>query len=96
MRILQINSVVDTGSTGRIARNLYDYLEEQGHECFIAFGRGNATQGYNTIKIGNVLDQLLHGLYSRVTDRHGFGSKVVTKKFIQQKGVFKDAGLYLR
>lgn len=84
MKVLQINSVIDYGSTGRIARDLYDYLESKGHECVIAFGRGESTPGYNTIKIGSNLDQLAHGMYSRLTDRHGFGSKVATKKFIKQ------------
>src|SRR5690625_1365744 len=84
MKVLQINSVIDYGSTGRIARDLYDYLESKGHECVIAFGRGESTPGYNTIKIGSNLDQLAHGMYSRLTDRHGFGSKVATKKFIDQ------------
>src|SRR5699024_3778893 len=84
MKVLQINSVIDYGSTERITRDLYDYLESQGHDCVIAFGRGNSTQGYKTIKIGSNLDQLAHGMYSRVTDRHGFGSKLATKKFIKK------------
>lgn len=84
MKVLQINSVIDYGSTGRIARDLYDTLESQGHDCVIAFGRGNSTPGYKTIKIGSSLDQLVHGVYSRLTDRHGFGSILATKKFIKQ------------
>ena len=52
MRILQINSVCGVGSTGRIATDLYNVLENQGHECKIAYGRGNAPEGINSIKIG--------------------------------------------
>lgn len=84
MKVLQINSVIDYGSTGRITRDLYDYLESKGHECVIAFGRGDSTPGYKTIEIGTNFDQLAHGIYSRLTDRHGFGSKLATKKFIKQ------------
>lgn len=84
MKVLQINSVMDYGSTGRITRDLYDTLESQGHDCVIAFGRGDSTPGYKTIKIGSNFDQLLHGAYSRLTDRHGFGSILATKKFIKQ------------
>lgn len=84
MRILQINSVIDTGSTGRITRDLYDYFELKGHECAIAFGRGDATPGYKTIKIGSNMGQMSHLIYSRLTDRHGFASRSATKKFIKQ------------
>src|SRR5699024_4431265 len=84
MRVLQINSVIDYGSTGRIARDLYDCLEKQGHDCTIAFGRGKVTYGYKTIKIGSDRDQLHHVLYSRVTDRHGFASKNATNNLIKE------------
>lgn len=89
MKVLQINSVIDYGSTGRITRDLYDFLESKGHECVIAFGRGKSTPGYNTIKIGSNIDQFIHGVYSRLTDRHGFGSKLATKKFINQIDDYK-------
>lgn len=84
MKVLQINSVIDYGSTGRITRDLYDVLKKNGHECVIAFGRGDSTQGYQTIKIGSNFDQLRHGFYSRLTDRHGFASKKATLKFIEE------------
>ncbi|MHB0809372.1 MAG: glycosyltransferase [Facklamia hominis] len=84
MKVLQINSVIDYGSTGRITRNLYDYLVDHGHDCVIAFGRGNTTLGYKTIKIGSKIDQLCHGIYSRLTDRHGFASKRATEDLIRQ------------
>ena len=41
MRILQINSTVNTGSTGRIAEEIGQVLMAHGHESFIAYGRGN-------------------------------------------------------
>ena len=48
MKILQINSVCGFGSTGRIATDLYKIIEEKGHECVIAYGRGNAPDGLKT------------------------------------------------
>lgn len=84
MKILQINSVINIGSTGRITRDLYDYFEERGHDCVIAFGRGEATPGYKTIRIGSRLDQMSHLVYSRLTDRHGFASRSATRRFIEQ------------
>ncbi|WP_106449760.1 glycosyltransferase [Trichococcus alkaliphilus] len=83
MRVLQINSVCGYGSTGRIATDLYDVLEEEGHECCIAYGRGIAPEGYNTKKIGNKFDFYSHVLKTRIFDLHGFGSNRETKKLIK-------------
>lgn len=84
MRVLQINSVCGYGSTGRIATDLYDVLEREGHECCIAYGRGIAPEGYNTIKIGNKFDFYLHVLKTRLFDLHGFGSTKATEKLIKE------------
>ena len=83
MKILQINSVCGVGSTGRIATDLYKVLEEQGHECKIAYGRGTAPKGIDSIKIGSNLDNYMHVLKTRVFDKHGFGSVSSTMKFIE-------------
>ena len=51
MKILQINSVCDFGSTGRTTRELADYLEQKGHECYVAYGHGRTTY-HRAFKIG--------------------------------------------
>lgn len=84
MKVLQINSVCGTGSTGRIAVDLYKVLESQGHECKIAYGRGDAPDAINNIKIGNKFDNYWHVFKTRVFDKHGFGSRNATKKFIKK------------
>lgn len=84
MKVLQINSVCGVGSTGRIATDLYKVLEEQGHECKIAYGRGAAPEGIDTIKIGTKLDNYVHVFKTRVFDKHGFGSINSTKRFIEE------------
>lgn len=84
MRVLQINSVCGYGSTGRIATDLYDVLEREGHECCIAYGRGIAPDGYKTIKIGNKFDFYSHVLKTRLLDLHGFGSTKATKNLIKK------------
>ncbi len=40
MKILQINTVYKTGSTGRITKDLNDLIIKQGWQSFIAYGRG--------------------------------------------------------
>ncbi|MGE4588690.1 MAG: glycosyltransferase [Acidaminococcaceae bacterium] len=82
MRVLQINSVCGYGSTGRIATDLYKMLEKNGHECLIAYGRGNAPKAINSYRIGTNFDNYVHAVKTRLFDLHGFGSKKATKEFI--------------
>ncbi len=84
MRILQINSVANSGSTGRIAEEIGNVLLALGHESYIAYGRGNAISSSKLIKIGSDKDVYLHAAYSLLTDKHGFASKSATQKFIQE------------
>ena len=84
MRVLQINSVCGVGSTGRIATDLYKVLEEQGHECLIAYGRGTAPEGINSYKIGTNLDNYLHVARTRLLDQHGYGSKRPTIELVKK------------
>ena len=84
MRVLQINSVCGVGSTGRIATDLYKVLEEQGHECLIAYGRGTAPEGINSYKIGTNLDNYLHVARTRLFDQHGYGSKKPTRELVKK------------
>lgn len=84
MRILQINSVVNSGSTGRIAEEIGNVLLDHGHESYIAYGRGKGQSNSRLIKIGSDWDVYLHGAYTLLTDRHGFASRRATEKLIEQ------------
>lgn len=83
MKVLIVNSVCGTGSTGRICTDLYDVLQSEGHECVIAHGRGESSSGYKCYKIGGKIDNLSHLVDTRIFDRHGYSSKKATKKFIE-------------
>ena len=84
MRILQINTVANSGSTGRIAEEIGNILIKNGHESHIAFGRGNRPSNSNLIKIGTQKDIYQHGLATLLFDKHGLASKNATKKFIRR------------
>lgn len=84
MKVLQINSVCGIGSTGRIATDIHKILIDQGHESYIAYGRGLPKNCDNTIKIGSRVDNYFHVLKTRVLDKHGFGSKKATLNFIKK------------
>jgi glycosyltransferase involved in cell wall biosynthesis len=89
MRILQINSVANSGSTGRIAEEIGNVLLDHGHDSYIAYGRGNATSSSHLIKIGSDKDVYLHGAYTLMTDKHGFASRKSTQKLINEIDLIK-------
>ena len=86
MKVLFINSVCGSGSTGKICVSLAKELEQQGHEVKIACGArypvSESGKKY-AVPIGNDTDMYLHLLKSRLLDRHCFGSKAATKRFIK-------------
>jgi len=83
MKYLFINSVAGIGSTGRIAAETCRELQQQGHECVLAFGRAAANcDDIATVQIGAPMDYKLHGVRSRILDDHGFGSKAATRRFL--------------
>lgn len=81
-RVMLVNTVVGTGSVGRLTEGLYHALEDNGYECLVAYGRGNAPAGMNAYRIDQDMDVYIHGGLSRLTDRHGFYSKHATREFI--------------
>ena len=95
MKVLQINTVCGRGSTGRIATDIHKMLIEQGHESVIAYGRGEAFNCDNTIKIGNKMDFYNHALKTRLFDKHGFGSKKATKNFVDKIKDYNPEVIYL-
>ncbi|MEI4829865.1 glycosyltransferase [Bacillus sp. FJAT-53711] len=95
MKVLQINSVCGIGSTGRIATDIDKILKSQGHESYIAFGRGNARDCDTTIKIGNQIDNYMHVAKTRLLDKHGFGSKKSTQEFINKIEVLNPDIIHL-
>ena len=45
MKVIQINSTVNKGSTGRIAEQIGKLILEKGYESIIAYGRdGNSSE----------------------------------------------------
>ena len=96
MKILQINSVCDFGSTGRTTRELADYLEQQGHECYVAYGQGNSTY-HRSFKIGGKWENHFHNaFYTRLLGLHGYGTRRGTKQLIRWIDKIKPDIIHLR
>ena len=82
MILLQINSVVNTGSTGRIAEEIGQTAIATGWKSYIAYGRNDRPSQSELIKIGNDWDIKMHGFQTRLFDRHGLGSRSATKELV--------------
>jgi putative colanic acid biosynthesis glycosyltransferase len=83
-KLLQIAVEGNIGSTGTIAESIGVIAISNGWESYIAHGRFTRPSESKTIKIGNSIDILIHGLQTRFFDRHGLGSKYATKKLIKK------------
>ena len=83
MKILQINTVYKSGSTGKIAKDLNDLIIESNSQSFVAYSRGEHNDS-NCIKIGDKFDINIHALGTRIFDKHGLYSKRATINFIKE------------
>lgn len=97
MRALIINTVCGVGSTGRICMDTAKKFISEGHECYIAYGRGEVPEEIkkHTYKIGRRIDVLAHVLLTRLFDKHGFGSKKATERFLKWIEQYKPDMIWL-
>lgn len=95
MKILQINSVFDAGSTGRIASNIHNQLRNQNYESFIIYGRESGEESKETIKIESNIGNYIHVVKTRLLDLHGFGSKKATLELLNLINEIKPDVIHL-
>lgn len=84
-KLLQIDSCLGVGSTGKIAEGIAKIAIAQGWECYLMHGsryKGKTIQHafQTTTKFG----EYVHYFESLIFDRHGLGSRFATKKIINK------------
>lgn len=84
MKIVQINSVFNYGSTGRIVKSIHTKLLNNGYESYVLYGRGPKAKEENVYKIGNRLGFILNVISTRLFNRHGEGNYIATYKLISK------------
>lgn len=82
--LLQINTVVNAGSTGRMAEGIGRLAIDRGWDSYIAYGRNPRPSSSRLIRIGSDVDVAWHGAATRLFDRHGFSSKGATRKLLDR------------
>jgi len=80
VKVLLVNSVYNVKSTGRIVKDICDVLISQGHQPYVAYGRGAKYPG--TYRISGKTGFLLHLAGTRFFDLHGLLSIVSSIKLV--------------
>lgn len=82
MKILQVNSTANLGSTGRIAEQIGELILNEGWESIIAYGRSSNKSKSFLYRIGRDIDVKFHAIQSFVLGNHGYASIIATKELI--------------
>ena len=82
MRVVQINSVCDYGSTGKIVAGISDVFSENDVENYVLYTLGRSSRK-NAIKCGNYLYTAFCALKSHLMGNYGFNSFLSTKCIIK-------------
>lgn len=95
MKLLQINTVANSGSTGKIAEDIGKIMIAEGWESYIAYGRGTPQSESELIRIGDDKNFKLNALKARLFDNEGLNSVNATKAFIDKINEIKPDILHL-
>ncbi|WP_035778330.1 glycosyltransferase [Butyrivibrio sp. MC2013] len=97
-RLLIINEYFGYTSTGRIALDIAREYDEDGYEVRVAYGRKPEippeAEKYAYLISGKI-NVYLHGIYTRLTDKHGLASRAATRRFIKWAEEFNPGLLWL-
>lgn len=85
MKVLLINSMCGSGSTGRIVAGIYERVLAVGGEAKAAYGFREATRvpECDRYKINSVSGYYVHNILAKLTDKTGLYSSRQTKKFVK-------------
>lgn len=74
-------------STGRIMQEIGDLAMEAGWESYVAYSKGRdglRESTSQTVPVGNRFSVAMHGLETRLFDRHGLASGGATREFVKR------------
>lgn len=82
MKVLMINGIYGSRSSGRSMKDLTERLRTEGHTVYIATPQQHCDD-VNFYRIGNMIDHKAHALLSRVFGKQAYYSRQATKKFLK-------------
>ena len=81
--LLQINTTLNRGSTGRIAEQISSLAQSHGWDCYIAHGARYVNKSaHKSYQIGTKLGNIIHAVMGEYLGLHGFGSTIATFLFL--------------
>lgn len=83
IKVLQVNAVYGTGSTGTIVRDIERICGKSGIDCYIASPDINVKTAKKHYLIGNVFDHKVHAVLTRMTGKQGYFSTKATKELLK-------------
>ncbi len=94
MKVIQINTF-PYKATGTIMMNNHNHLLKNNVESYVVWGRGRSPENPHEFLMNNSLDVKIHGVYTRITDKTGFGSVSATKKLLRKIDEIKPDIIHL-
>lgn len=82
MRIVQINTF-SYKAAGNIMMNLHKAMLNEGIDSYVAWGRGRKAENDHEYYMNDDFGVKMHGAFTRITDKHGFGSKKATENLLE-------------
>jgi len=77
-----IINTCNTGSTGKIAIGLYNYLKKNGRNPLFFYARGTQSDNPDFIKFESIMEVLVHYAYTRITGHLNGASWMATKRLV--------------
>lgn len=90
-KLLQIDSCLVVGSTGRITESIARLAQNQGWECYIVHGGRYVKRPscMTDIQAVSVFGEYLHYAESLLLDNHGLASRHATRRIVEQIKIIK-------
>lgn len=79
MKVLQINAVSGSGSTGTICMDIADALKNDGHDVKIVYGNGGSTY-QESVRIGSDISVKMNAAYARISGLNAHAAFKGTKQ----------------
>lgn len=94
-KVIQINAVYGSGSTGRIVRDIDQMLAEHDYQSICVYHRTVSDEPRNGYHMGNIFDEKIHALRTRIEGRQAYGSKMPTRKLLRMMDMEKPDIVHL-
>ena len=95
MKVLFINLVYGTGSTGKIIADIMDMLKKYGNDAKALYGTGARSDNADAVRVSGKLGYYFHNAVSRLTDHTGLYSWAATRRMIREIRAFQPDLIHL-